>query len=69
MALAVMESATELCITPRKYPCCRREEIDYYGFDNIGTAYLTQFVITTLDDWPMIAHPLIDKHGLNEVRA
>eukprot|EP01047_Picozoa_sp_COSAG01_P007944 COSAG01_NODE_306_length_19162_cov_14.196611_20_plen_1802_part_00 len=47
------------------YPDDRVVEIELYGFDNILVAFLTQFVITTLDEWPAISVPLIKSDSLN----
>jgi hypothetical protein len=31
-------------------------ENDYLGFDNIGTSFISLFVITTQDEWPLMSH-------------
>jgi len=36
----------------------RRDEIEYVGFDNALTATLTEFIATTMDEWPALAHPI-----------
>lgn len=38
----------------------RRDEVTIFGFNNAGTAFVTQFVATTMDDWPSLASPLRD---------
>ena len=45
------------------YADARTKEIGIYGFDNIGQAFLTQFVVTTMDEWPALSHPLIQSDG------
>lgn len=41
-------------------------ETEIYGFDNIWSAMITQFVVTTLDEWPAIAHPMASAGGQND---
>jgi hypothetical protein len=36
----------------------RTKEVYYFGFDNILMATLTQLVVTSMDEWPAMAHPL-----------
>ena len=45
------------------YPDERINEVALVGFDNILQSFLTQFVITTLDEWPAISHPMLDIKG------
>eukprot|EP01050_Picozoa_sp_SAG11_P007633 SAG11_NODE_643_length_7983_cov_2.198884_3_plen_589_part_00 len=45
------------------YPDDRIHEVHLVGFDNILQAWLTEFVVTTLDEWPAISHPMIDVGG------
>jgi calmodulin len=47
------------------YPDDRVGEIKLIGFDNIFQAGLTQFVLTTLDEWPAISHPIMQKDIAN----
>lgn len=41
-------------------------ETEIYGFDNIWSAFITQFVVTTMDEWPAIAHPMAKAGGQND---
>lgn len=36
----------------------RRDEISIYGFNNISTTFMSEFVATTMDDWPGLSGPL-----------
>eukprot|EP01052_Picozoa_sp_SAG31_P005932 SAG31_NODE_268_length_18767_cov_4.644900_8_plen_599_part_00 len=45
------------------YPDDRIHEVKIVGFDNILQSFLTQFVVTTLDEWPAISHPISDVNG------
>jgi Ca2+-binding EF-hand superfamily protein len=37
----------------------RRDKIGFYGFNNITTAVIAEFVATTMDEWPALSHPLM----------
>lgn len=41
-------------------------ETGIYGFDNIWAAFVTQFVVTTMDEWPAISHPMMRSGGMND---
>jgi hypothetical protein len=45
-------------VVPNEAAGDRTDEVYYFGFDNIWTALLTQIVVTSLDEWPALAHPL-----------
>ena len=38
----------------------RPDHSDKIGFDTIGSAFMTEFQITVMDDWPELAQPIID---------
>ena len=44
----------------------RIHETSIYGFDNIVSAFLTQFVATTMDEWPALSHPMKVAGGTND---
>ena len=48
------------------YPDERIYETAVYGFDNILNAFLTQFVVTTMDEWPAINHPMAMAGGKHD---
>jgi Ca2+-binding EF-hand superfamily protein len=41
-------------------------ETGIYGFDSIWNAFITQFVVTTMDEWPAISHPMMEAGGMND---
>ena len=43
----------------------RVDDVDYYGFDNVFMAVLTEFVATTMDEWPALSHPLTHSDSAN----
>ena len=51
-------SAVEACVrvSSRGYGD-RRDEVGLYGFDNIGAAFMTQFMVSTLDEWRVNCMP------------
>ena len=45
-------------VVPNEAADDRTGEVYYFGFDNIWMAMLPQIVVTSLDEWPALAHPL-----------
>ena len=43
----------------------RVSDVDYYGFDNLFRAVLSEFVATTMDEWPALSHPLTNSDSDN----
>ena len=43
----------------------RTFETEIYGFDNIWSSFVTQFVAVTMDEWPAMAHPISESGGMN----
>ena len=48
------------------YPDERIHQTEIYGFDNMMSAFITQFVVTTMDEWPAISHPMIEAGGKHD---
>ena len=45
----------------------RKDDVDYYGFDWVGVAVLSEFVATTMDEWPALSHPLTNSDSENRI--
>jgi Ca2+-binding EF-hand superfamily protein len=40
----------------------RRDQVNYYGFNGVGMAMLTNFVVATMDEWPALSHPITNSN-------
>lgn len=43
----------------------RVNDVDLYGFDNLFAAVLSEYVATTMDEWPALSHPLANSDSYN----